>query len=340
MHANDSWSVEEVTRIGDLEGLREEWAALCDRSPRATPFQRPEWLIPWWRAFPPGEPWVLVVRREGRLAGLAPLLLYSGDGGRTVGFCGGGVSDYCDLVAGPDGEEATRALLTFLVERRERWDVCDLEPLPEGSPLLRADPPEGFAAVVEPRDVCLGLDLPERVEDLGAVVRTRQLSNLRKYRRHAETLGELRLEAAGEESWEESLEVLIRFHLARREETGQPGMLGGEALRAFHREVAAGFLGRGALGLYVLRLDGEPLAALYGFREKGTFCAYMQGFDSAVAKLSPGVMVTGGAVEDAIRRGCRRFDFLRGREAYKTWWGARERPTFRWRFRPSRPSGQ
>jgi CelD/BcsL family acetyltransferase involved in cellulose biosynthesis len=48
--------------------------------------------------------------------------------------------------------------------------------------------------------------------------------------------------------------------------------------------------------------------------------------------LSPGVLIVGAAVEDAIRRGARVFDFLRGRETYKTWWGTKDRETFRRAF--------
>jgi CelD/BcsL family acetyltransferase involved in cellulose biosynthesis len=335
MHANDSWSVEEITRIDVLEALREEWTALCDRSLRTTPFQRPEWLIPWWRAFPPGEPWVLAVRKEGRLAALAPLLLYLRDGERTVALCGGGVSDYLDVITDPVEEDgAVSVLLAHLSSRQDRWEAGDFEPVPTESPLLRVAPPLGIEARTEPRDVCPVLDLPDRTGDLRDVVHTRQLSNLRKYRRKSETLGELRLETVDDRSWEELLEILIGFHVARRSETGQAGLLDAAGLRAFHREVAAGFHVRGALGLYALCLDVHPLAALYGLWEKDTFHFYMQGFDSAWAKLSPGVMVVGGVVEDVVRRGARRLDFLRGREPYKYWWGARDRETFRRVLRP------
>ncbi|HKV07234.1 MAG TPA: glycosyl transferase family 1, partial [Thermoanaerobaculia bacterium] len=195
--------VEEVTDLDALEGLRDEWSALCDRSPRATPFQRPEWLLPWWRAFPPEAPWVLAVRREGRLTAFAPFLIYPNEGRRTVALCGGGVSDYCDVVTDPEGEdEATAALLAYLEDHRDRWDACDFEPLPGASPLLRAPASKGWADRVKVRDVCPFLLLPDRVEDLGQVVPTRQLSNLRKYRRKATELGDLRLEEAGADTWE------------------------------------------------------------------------------------------------------------------------------------------
>jgi CelD/BcsL family acetyltransferase involved in cellulose biosynthesis len=330
MNETNPFQVEEITRVEHLEALREDWSSLCDRSPRTTPFQRPEWLIPWWHAFPPGEPWVLAVRKEGRLAALAPLLLYLKDGETTVAFCGGGVSDYLDVVTEPAEEDgAVAALLAHLAARRDRWQAGDFEPLPGESPLLRIPPPDGLLARTEPRDVCPVLDLPDRLDDFQDVVPTRQLSNLRKYRRKAGELGELRLETVETRSWEELLEILIGLHVARRSETGQTGLLDGAGLRAFHRQVAAGFHARGALGLYALCLDGRPLAALYGLWEKDTFYFYLQGFDSAWAKLSPGVMVVGGVVEDVVRRGARRLDFLRGREPYKYWWGARDRETFR-----------
>jgi len=304
--------IEELTSWDALESLRAEWSDLCDRSPRVTPFQRPEWLIPWGRAFPPGEPWVLAVQKDGRLIALAPLLFYRNEGKRTLAFCGGGVSDYCDVIA--DEEEGIAALLAHLEERRDRWEVTDLEPLPGDSPLLQA------LGDIEVRDVCPGIDLPERIEDLGEVVHTRQLANLRKYRRKAEKLGELRLHDG---PWEESLETLLRFHAARRGESD---------VHSFHQEVAAGFHARGALGMYLLCLNGDPLAGLYGFRERDTFYCYMQGFNPEWAKLSPGAMVVGTVLEESIRQGVRRVDFLRGREPYKYWWGGTDRETFRKTF--------
>jgi CelD/BcsL family acetyltransferase involved in cellulose biosynthesis len=331
------FQIEEIAALDALEALRPPWSALCDRSPRATPFQRPEWLIPWWRAFQPGEPWVLAVRREDQLVALAPFLTYGQGDRKAVAFCGGGVSDYCDVITDQGCEDAaTVALLAHLAARRERWETGDFEPVPEGSPLLHVPPPAGFEAATEPRDVCPGLDLPGRVEDLREVVPTRQLSNLRKYRRKAGELGKLLLRTLDGGGREELLETVLRFYLERRRELGHPLPLDDEPLRAFHREAAAGFDGRGALGLYALELDGRPIAALYGFREKETFACYMQGFDAARAPLSPGVLGLGAVIEDLIGRGVRRVDFLRGREPYKYWWGARDRETFRRTLAPGR----
>ncbi len=60
---------------------------------------------------------------------------------------------------------------------------------------------------------------------------------------------------------------------------------------------------------------------------------YLGGFDPDYAALSPGALLVGHAIEAAVREGAVAFDFLRGREAYKRRWGARDTPTYCRRLR-------
>ena len=55
---------------------------------------------------------------------------------------------------------------------------------------------------------------------------------------------------------------------------------------------------------------------------------YIGGFDPSRARLSPGTIMIGHAIEEAIGAGARTFDFLRGREAYKYAWGAVDLPLY------------
>ena len=64
--------------------------------------------------------------------------------------------------------------------------------------------------------------------------------------------------------------------------------------------------------------------ALAGFAEHGTCYFYNAGMDPAARDLSPGIVGTAAYLRDRIDRGDRRFDFLRGDEAYKYGWGARD----------------
>src|SRR5437016_5851015 len=60
-------SVEELTTLKALEAIRPDWSSLWDRCEAATPFQSPDWLIPWWRHLGEGELMVLALRQNGRL---------------------------------------------------------------------------------------------------------------------------------------------------------------------------------------------------------------------------------------------------------------------------------
>jgi CelD/BcsL family acetyltransferase involved in cellulose biosynthesis len=104
-----------------------------------------------------------------------------------------------------------------------------------------------------------------------------------------------------------------------------------------HRETAPALLSLGILRLYGLRLADRIVASFYGFTHltagKRRVYYYLGGFDPAFARLSVGMLMIDHAVREAIRDGAVEFDFLRGREAYKYRWGAKDRLTYRRRFR-------
>ncbi len=327
----------EVREVAGLAALRAEWSRLCDESPGTTPFQRPEWLLPWADAFPRASPRHLAVRAAGRLVGLVPLFLYrrSEDGARTLAFLGAGASDYLDGVVAPGREEEVGAAVMAHLAGDPGWDLCDWEQLPAGSPLLAWPAPAGCRDEIREGDPCPLLPLPPRVSELAESVPTRQLANLRKYRRRAAAIGELALETADGEGLAGALSTLLDLHRVRwsvRPGASPEGQLADPAMPGFLAAVAAGFAARGALALHLLRLRGRPIAGLLAFRERGTLCCYLQGSDPAYEALSPGVLLLGAVIERAVAEGLAAVDLLRGCEPYKLWWGARPRATYRRRL--------
>jgi len=65
-----------------LENLAPRWWDLWRRSPTATPFQSPAWLIPWWRSFHPGALSAIAVHRGEGLVGFAPFYCEESAAGR------------------------------------------------------------------------------------------------------------------------------------------------------------------------------------------------------------------------------------------------------------------
>lgn len=337
--------IQEIDGIEGLERLRQDWTELCDLCPWSTPFQRPEWLLPWCRHFEPDDVWVLALHQEDRLVGLAPFFIYTRPrwGGapgdpweeKAVALLGSGNSDYLDVLLHPEMRASAGIFLSHLAAHPDRWDVCDLEQLRPASPLLAASLPAGWTEEVRPLAASPVLQLHGSVEALGQVVPARQLKNLRQFRRRAGRLGSLRVATASEQEWDTAFAELVRLHGARWRERGQLGVLEGEEMQAFHRDVIRGFGAREALALHTLHLDDHVVAVYYGFYEKEDAFFYLHGFDPSWSRWSPGVILVGAAIEEAAGRGAERFDFLQGEEAYKYHWGAENRPNFLRRLRPT-----
>lgn len=297
--------LEHLHTLDALRAIRAPWSALCDRDPRATPFQRPEWLLAWCHHFGRRTPLGLASWRGASLEAL--LVLDATDG--VLRPAGSGVSDHLEPLGDP---QALGPLLAELRGAPLEWDA------------LGPETPLAGLGSLEPSE-------PTPVLPLPASLPARLASNLRQARRRAEQLGPVRFETATAERLDALLDALFRLHAARWGSRGQPGVLAEGHVERFHREAARGLLQRGLLRLHALSLGERVAAVFYGFAEKDRTFYYLGGFDPALAKLSPGALVLAHAIEQATREGCTTFDFLRGAEPYKYAWGAVDVPGFRLR---------
>ncbi|PTL81553.1 GNAT family N-acetyltransferase [Vitiosangium sp. GDMCC 1.1324] len=146
---------EVATSLREMEALRGEWRWLWARCPDATAAQRPEALLPWYRRSDPSfsPPWVLTLRSEGRLVGLAPLIVHQENGARVVRLFGEGLPDYLDVLMDPElASHGVELLLGWLARHGDRWDACVFEQLRESSLLLRVSTPVGWCERIETRD--------------------------------------------------------------------------------------------------------------------------------------------------------------------------------------------
>jgi CelD/BcsL family acetyltransferase involved in cellulose biosynthesis len=317
-----------LRNLASAECLRSEWSDLWSRCQHATTFQRPEWLLAWMRSFGPSQPLLIEVRRSDQLVGIVPLLIYQNGSERVLALMGGGISDYLDVLVDPDFADETLAVIWKYIGEEPGWTMLDLTDLPATSLLLHQWPDDySFGKTVH--DVCSGLTLPSKVEELKMLLPFRQLRNLRNARNRLRRAGEVHVEIATREALPLFLEALFRLHSVRWARAGLPGVLSDAAIQSFHKRVAPQLLERDVLRLYGLRLNGRFIACLYTLFERDTACCYLQGFDPEYACFSPGTQLLGAAIADATREGKQRVDFLRGREPYKQHWGAREVPTFR-----------
>ncbi len=309
-----------------LDTLAADWWDLWERSPGATPFQSPAWLIPWWRAFAPGSLHVMAVRRGGRLVGLAPC--YVETGSRRLLPIGVGTSDYLDILLDPDERDEVFDTLLSLFERAPAsiWEF------PDAPPAARIAALAGRAASVEEAasSVCPVLDLRQGMQGIPL----RQRRNLAMARNRADRRGGHAItQAAGDSGF---LELLVSQHTQAWHDRDEPGVYADVRVRAHHAAALPLLAERGLLRAYVLAIAGTPAAAYFGFHWRDQAAAYLTGYDPRFAFESSGTLLMGHVIADAVADGAVEFHFLRGQEPYKYRWGARDRANRSFRFSRAR----
>ena len=88
-------------------------------------------------------------------------------------------------------------------------------------------------------------------------------------------------------------------------------------MAAFHLDFARAALARGWLRLWLLELDGQPVAAWYGFRYAGCEWYYQMGRDPRRDRQAVGFVLLCHTMRDAFDAGVREYRLLRGDEEYK-----------------------
>lgn len=314
-----------------VAALAPAWSDLGGRDPLATPFQRPEWLLPYCRAFGVEAPWAVVLRRGSRLAALAALVTFDDGGRRVATLLGGGRSDWQDALVDPQlAPDGARLLLARIAERCEEYDELLLERLPADGWLASAAAPAGLrvASAVED-EPCPVVALPGEVEALAARMAPHLVDNVRYGRRRLARRGALAVVEATAGGLERHLEALFTLHGARWAARGEGGVLAAPAVRRFHSEASRALAAAGLLRGYRLVAGGRDVAVWHGFAMGERWWYYLGGFDPGEAKASPGAVLLEHAAAEAIRAGARTLDLLRGREPYKYAWGARDRAAAR-----------
>lgn len=339
----------ELTLYPDERGfaaLRDEWNALLQRSRFDTIFLTWEWQSTWWQhlGVPRGPLYLAAVRDAGRLIGILPL--YGSQQGRyrtlqVVGCIE--VADYLDLISEAGREEAVyAALLDWLAgPDAPPWDLLDLCNQPSRS-LSHTVLPEmararGWSAEVQQEDVCPVITLPAPSAADGYDAWEAYLDTLDKKERHEirRKLRRIAREAPsarvrfvrGREGLAEAVETFIHLHrLSSRDKHAFMD----EQMQGFFRAIAAALVDCGWLQLSFLEIEGRPIATYFCFEYDNEVQVYNSGFDpDAYPQLSPGWVLLASLIQEAIRQGRTRFDFLQGNEDYKYRFGGVDEPVYR-----------
>jgi CelD/BcsL family acetyltransferase involved in cellulose biosynthesis len=90
-----------------------------------------------------------------------------------------------------------------------------------------------------------------------------------------------------------------------------------EPMTAFFNALTRAFSPHRILKIGVLEMDGVPVSAVMCFDYQQTRYLYNSGYDPLYRPLSAGLICKVFSIRDAVEKGMRRFDLLKGAEPYK-----------------------
>lgn len=338
--------VEIIEDTAGFEKLREEWNELLEASASDCLFLSWEWLYTWWKHLGEGRALsILTVRHEGKLVAIAPLAVRPPKLSRLLPFrsleflgMGSVGSDYLDVIVrrGKE-EEALQTLAEFLTHEGVTLELAQLRRGFCSAAALAAQlRRRGWRLWEAQTDVSpfvklTGHSWESYLATLGSEHRYNFKRRLRNLTKEFEVSFE---QALTEEQRHESLALLVSLHTMRWRDRGGSNALHAPSLQAFHEELSRLALERGSLRLFILGLDGQPAAALYGFRYNRTFYFYQSGFDPRYSKYSVGLVTMGLTIKHAIEDGAEDYDLLQGDEPYKFQWARETRKLARLELYP------
>ena len=323
--------------VRDVEGfhaLQPFWDALLDQTATRTPFLRWDWVSIWWEECRGDAQLTIGVLRdvEGVPQAIAPLML-AHESGRarqhltTLSFItgfGDAHGECLDLLvpAGRENELTPQLCRVFALLQRE-CDNVRLNHLPEESPntphIMGALQESFVRAGVLNRHDGRFIQLPASWNDFEMLHSANWRSNMRRNWKKFITEHAGSASLAGEHvSYPRAFEKLRRLHNMNFPE-GVSTFTTPNATR-FHQRLAEKWLPENRAILPLLESDGRIVATIYGFIERGRFFHYQMGWDSSLAVLAPGKLVTRWCFECAITMRLQVYDMLPGDHEYKRRW--------------------
>jgi len=323
-----------ITNDESFRELEPEWNGLLAESDHSTPFMSWAWASTWWKYFGTGLLHVLTLRRNGKLIAIAPLHRVRGPWGMTsLQMLGTGQSDYLDfLVTKSEAIPCYSELLRHLLAEGG-IDLILLEQVPPDrlDVIKEIGQAAGAFLQIKERGHCYVVRLPSKWEDYLTGLGKNERYNIGRRTRALERQHGVvfrRFHQPGPEL-EKRVEEFFNLMTKRLTMRGRRLAADEETSLRFHQALAARFAERGWMNLGLLEREGRMIAGLFAFEYDRRLFYYHSGFDPDWAKFSTGMVLLAKCIEDAIGRGLREFDFMRGRAEYKSKWKVEEQPFYR-----------
>jgi CelD/BcsL family acetyltransferase involved in cellulose biosynthesis len=324
-----------IERIRDpkrFQEIQDVWDKFLHSSDQDYPFLTHEWISSWWECFSGDDSLVILLLKDEKEnpVGIAPLMVKK----NSLRFIASEeVSDYCDFVVEKGkSEEFFKNVLNHIktthpdIEKIDLMNIKSTSPTLDILPLIASE--WGYSCSSKEAEVAPILELPSSYENYLENLSKKKRHELRRKLRRMESLEGIRVEKITDaKNLPKYIDKFIALHIQ-----GSPSKAKfweNPKMTAFFHEMAHRFSLRKWIELNVLFYEDRMLAALLNFSYADRIFFYNVAFDKDFARYSPGIYLFNHSIQEAISKGNKCADFLRGREKYKYYFGAEDSKIFR-----------
>lgn len=336
--------IDVIDDFASFERLKADWDEVYDTDPDAQFFLSWTWMSQWIPMLP--GPWFILAARpeEGaRYVAFFPLRWRLKEDDKTgfyneISMTGNYAADYTGFVCKPEFEDhAIGAYARHF--KRLNWRRINLDYIRMTGSRQRAFlsnfsdkrfETRGLSRINK-RDnidnlICPAVSLPGDWDSyLAACTSSNMRQKLRRFLRQIEADQSFRITHSDGETLERDLKILLKFWVAKW------GHRKGDRLQTILRSNFNMLKRCGEVGHLLLPMlwrGDQPLGGLASLidPQKKTILFYLAGRDESFNDPPPGLVLHAHSIKHAIGQGFTTYDFLRGNEAYKYSFGAKERP--------------
>ena len=322
-----------VKKTEELESLYSLWDGLLQNcGDEKSIYLTHEWITTWWRHFGKDKRLnILLAETDHQTVGIVPLM-------RTeykIGFLSlhaletiGSVNyNLVWLVLPESRDEVMTAFLSYLKgELAKRKLVLRLPLVTDDSKFLGmlkgrvGQISRKLAVKAKLKTLAPFVPLPSTWEELYRSFSQNRRWVLRKKLRILEQEHSVEFQEYTADNLFDRLNEFIGLHQRRWESVNVRGVFFNNEMKEFYRDIAIRFHEKNWLYFSFLNIDGAMASGELGYIYNGKLYGATAGRDVKYAKYSIGHLHYMFMIKDAIKRGLRELDFLKGAEPYKFYW--------------------
>lgn len=322
-------NVREVSDDNEFALLASRWYELLARADDANAFMSHAWMHAWWVAYrPAGRLSLVLAEHDGRLLGIAPLMVAResrvGLPARVLRFVGDGTSETDHVTFVLDRQHRAEALHSILryIDAMP-WDIAEFNQMPQDAwttPRLLEFASRRWLPAQQTVSCPVSI-LPSTFEELLAQLPSRFRTAIRSSRRRLHERYRVEFGLHGDVAeMPAALDSLFANHASRWHAKSMPGVFADPRKRAFYADVSERFCNLHWLRFFFLKLDGRTVAQEFCFAYQDTVMLLQEGFDYALARENIGNVLRSMVFEHLIEQQVRAYDFLAGESRHKRTW--------------------